>query len=254
MAPRFALALLALCVLAPTPISAQNEGESCAHVVGATASKSSSSSMENHNSWTISATVSSSETGWDKHSDEWKVEHSEDGTMFGTRTLGHPYVDEQPFTKSLSGVNIPDTANVVTISARDSVLGCCGDSHQLTLQDETATGMTTDPAPAKNTTTTNSTGTGTLLDSEEEYSSISATDHDAGSDDISMNSTSSSLLPLPPRTLITVQIENEWNQDEPSSTMSSSSKASTVSFATATLPSLMVVLWTTACSFFLETA
>jgi len=182
------------------------------------------------------------------------VEHSEDGTMFGTRTLGHPHVDEQPFTRSLSGVNIPDTVNVVTISARDSVLGYCGDSYQLTLQDETTTGMTTDATPAENATTTNSTGTGTLLDSDEEYSSINATDHDAGSDDISINSTSSSSLLLPPRTLITAQIENEWNQDEPSSTMSSSSRASTVSFATATLTSLMLVLWTTACSFFLETA
>jgi hypothetical protein len=41
----------------------------------------------------------------------------------GTRNLAHPHVKEQPFTRSLSGVRIPEGMTEVSIQARDSVSG-----------------------------------------------------------------------------------------------------------------------------------
>ena len=44
-----------------------------------------------------------------------------DGTVLGTRVLLHPHVDEQPFTRSLSGVEIPDGITEIRVRAGDSV-------------------------------------------------------------------------------------------------------------------------------------
>jgi len=65
-------------------------------------------------------TVSHQDTGWDHYADKWDVV-DEKGTVLGTRTLLHPHVDEQPFTRSLSGVKIPAGLKKVTIRAHDSV-------------------------------------------------------------------------------------------------------------------------------------
>lgn len=102
--------------------------DGCADVVGATATQSTSDGT-----WSFSVTVSSDETGWDKYADAWEVRGSSDGTIFGTRTLLHPHVQEQPFTRSLSGVVIPDDVIEVVIAAHDSVLGYCGEEFNLLL-------------------------------------------------------------------------------------------------------------------------
>ena len=70
-------------------------------------------------------TVSSPDTGWEKYADAWEV-RAPDGSVIGTRELTHPHVDEQPFTRSLSGVEIPDDIRLVTVAARDSIEGFCG--------------------------------------------------------------------------------------------------------------------------------
>lgn len=46
-----------------------------------------------------------------------------DGTVLGTRTLLHPHLNEQPFTRSLTDVRIPDGVTEVTVRARDSIHG-----------------------------------------------------------------------------------------------------------------------------------
>ena len=53
----------------------------------------------------VSATVSSADTGDEKYADEWRVV-APDGTVLGVRVLTHPHVNEQPFTRSLAGVEI----------------------------------------------------------------------------------------------------------------------------------------------------
>ena len=57
-----------------------------------------------------------------------------DGTVAGTRELAHPHVEEQPFTRSLSGVPIPDGVESVTVAARDSVAGFCGSTVEVLLR------------------------------------------------------------------------------------------------------------------------
>jgi hypothetical protein len=60
------------------------------------------------------------DTGWDHYANKWQV-LAPDGRVLGTRELLHPHVDEQPFTRSLSGVGIPADITQVIIRAYDSV-------------------------------------------------------------------------------------------------------------------------------------
>jgi hypothetical protein len=67
--------------------------------------------------WTFSVTLSHGDTGWDDYADGWRVVDA-DGTELGLRVLYHPHVDEQPFTRSLGGVSVPDGLDTVYIEAR----------------------------------------------------------------------------------------------------------------------------------------
>ncbi len=93
-------------------------GAGCADVVGATIEVTG-------DTYAVSATVASADTGWEKYADAWEV-RALDGSVLGTRTLAHPHETEQPFTRSLSGVAIPVGVQTVVIAARDSVEGFCG--------------------------------------------------------------------------------------------------------------------------------
>ena len=70
----------------------------------------------------VSVTLSHADTGWDHYADGWEVLDA-DGNVLGYRELLHPHVNEQPFTRSLSGVTIPEGATSVFIRARDNVTG-----------------------------------------------------------------------------------------------------------------------------------
>ena len=72
--------------------------------------------------WNVSVTLRHADTGWEHYADAWRV-ISKDGAVFGTRTLLHPHETEQPFTRSLSGVDIPKAVTVVFIEAHDKVHG-----------------------------------------------------------------------------------------------------------------------------------
>lgn len=65
-------------------------------------------------------TVRHDDEGWDHYADKWVVEDG-NGTVLGERVLLHPHVNEQPFTRSLSGVSIPIDLDTVVIRAHDSV-------------------------------------------------------------------------------------------------------------------------------------
>lgn len=83
-------------------------------------------------SYRFDVTVRHADTGWDHYADRWEV-LAPDGTVLGTRTLLHPHVEEQPFTRSLSGVKIPEGVAEVTIRAHDSVDGFGGKTLTLRL-------------------------------------------------------------------------------------------------------------------------
>ena len=69
--------------------------------------------------WRFDVTLLHPDTGWDHYADAWRIE-TEDGTELGTRILMHPHVTEQPFTRSLGGVTIPEGVERVVVRARDN--------------------------------------------------------------------------------------------------------------------------------------
>jgi len=77
-------------------------------------------------------TVAHADTGWDHYADKWDVV-APDNTILGTRILHHPHVNEQPFTRSLSGVKIQAGIDHVVIRAHDSVHKYGGQSVRVEL-------------------------------------------------------------------------------------------------------------------------
>lgn len=73
-------------------------------------------------SWTVAVTLQHADTGWDHYADGWRIVTS-DGKVLGHRTLYHPHVNEQPFTRNLANVMIPPEINTVYIEAHDNVHG-----------------------------------------------------------------------------------------------------------------------------------
>ena len=119
---------------APAPTTTQAapsttavDADGCAHVVDGEVTFTGSDA-------TVSATVRSADTGWDKYADAWEVRSSE-GDVLGVRELAHPHENEQPFTRSLSGVEIPADLEEVVLAAHDSVAGWCGDTFVVALPD-----------------------------------------------------------------------------------------------------------------------
>lgn len=82
--------------------------------------------------WRFSVTLAHPDTGWDHYADGWRVETAE-GAVLGTRELAHPHVTEQPFTRSLGGVTIPETLDQVVIRARCNIDGWSGETFTLSL-------------------------------------------------------------------------------------------------------------------------
>ncbi|QHQ36784.1 hypothetical protein [Algicella marina] len=77
---------------------------------------------ESGGTWRFDVTIAHADTGWEHYADGWAVLTS-DGTELGYRKLLHPHVEEQPFTRSLSGVAIPAGVTEVFIRADDNVHG-----------------------------------------------------------------------------------------------------------------------------------
>ena len=72
--------------------------------------------------WTFSVTIRHADTGWDHYADGWEV-ITADGMRLGHRELLHPPVDEQPFTRPLSGVVIPKGVSTVYVRASCNTTG-----------------------------------------------------------------------------------------------------------------------------------
>lgn len=82
--------------------------------------------------FSFDVTVSHADSGWDHYVDAWRIK-DENGNVLGQRELAHPHVNEQPFTRSLSGVRIPDGVTTVTVEARDNVSGWSPNTRQAKL-------------------------------------------------------------------------------------------------------------------------
>jgi len=84
-------------------------------------------------SWRFDVTVRHDDEGWNHYADRWEVLDPASGKVLATRTLAHPHEHEQPFTRSLGGVELPPELREVTIRARDSEHGYGGVEVVLTL-------------------------------------------------------------------------------------------------------------------------
>jgi hypothetical protein len=82
--------------------------------------------------WTFHVTVEHPDTGWDDYADGWDVVTpggevlKPDPDSPFTRLLLHPHENEQPFTRSQSGIVIPADTTQVRVRAHDLVDGFGG--------------------------------------------------------------------------------------------------------------------------------
>ena len=90
-------------------------------VIGATLT------LTGDNTYRVSVTLSSPYDTPERYADAWRV-LGPDCTELGTRILTHDHQFEQPFTRSLSGVTIPEGVTEVTIQARDQISGWGGET------------------------------------------------------------------------------------------------------------------------------
>ena len=76
-------------------------------------------------SYQFDVTLRHADTGWDHYADNWEI-LTLDGELLSRRVLLHPHVGEQPFTRSLSGVRIPEGIKQVRVRGHDMVHGYHG--------------------------------------------------------------------------------------------------------------------------------
>lgn len=80
--------------------------------------------LENANgTWTINVTISHEDTGWNHYADLWVVVNRDTEEILGSRVLAHPHVGEQPFTRGLSGVQIPEGTRFIEIRGKCNLHG-----------------------------------------------------------------------------------------------------------------------------------
>ncbi|MHA6346759.1 hypothetical protein [Roseivivax sp. CAU 1761] len=72
--------------------------------------------------WRISVTLEHPDTGWGHYADAWRIE-TPDGRILGLRELLHPHVEEQPFTRSLTSVIVPDGTGELHVRAHCKIDG-----------------------------------------------------------------------------------------------------------------------------------
>jgi hypothetical protein len=72
--------------------------------------------------WTFDVTISHEDAGWDHFADAWRILDMS-GNQLAIRELIHPHVDEQPLTRSLSGIALPEGTTQVGVQVRDTVAG-----------------------------------------------------------------------------------------------------------------------------------
>jgi hypothetical protein len=83
--------------------------------------------------WHASVTLKHNDAGWEHYADEWRVVDVE-GHVLGTRVLYHPHVNEQPFTRSLGNIRIPDGTDKVYVEAHDKVHGWSEQKFEVSLK------------------------------------------------------------------------------------------------------------------------
>lgn len=68
--------------------------------------------------WRADVTLKHADEGWNHYADGWRLVDDK-GNEIGKRTLYHPHVNEQPFTRSLSNFQIPAGNKIIFVEAHD---------------------------------------------------------------------------------------------------------------------------------------
>lgn len=76
-------------------------------------------------SFTVAVTLSSPYDSAQRYADGWRVTDT-DGNVLGTMTLGHDHASEQPFTRTQTGLEIPDGVDTVEVEGHDTENGYGG--------------------------------------------------------------------------------------------------------------------------------
>lgn len=84
--------------------------------------------------WRFDVTLRHPDTGWEHYADAWEV-LSPEGASLGMRVLAHPHKDEQPFTRSLAGVEVPAGTEYVMIRPRCLIDGWASTQMRVNLTD-----------------------------------------------------------------------------------------------------------------------
>jgi hypothetical protein len=108
----FILLLLVLPAAASARDGEHNSNLDYAQVRGVEAEKT------GPDTYTFRVTVEHRDEGWDHYADQWQIVHPDTGEVLATRVLHHPHDNEQPFTRSLSSVELPPGLQRVLVRAR----------------------------------------------------------------------------------------------------------------------------------------
>jgi len=84
------------------------------------------------NSCSFSVTLNHADEGWEHYANQWDV-MTMDNKLLKSRVLFHPHVNEQPFMRSLSGVQIPAGTTRVKIRAKDLKHGYSSNEYTVQL-------------------------------------------------------------------------------------------------------------------------
>jgi hypothetical protein len=82
---------------------------------------------EGGNSYSLSVTVSSPYDSPERYADGWRV-LTPGGEVLGERELMHEHSATQPFTRSQSGLQIPEGVDSITVEGRDLENGYGGET------------------------------------------------------------------------------------------------------------------------------
>lgn len=80
----------------------------------------------------FSVTIHSQDTSWESYADGYEI-LAPDGAVLGKRVLAHPHQTEQPFTRDIDNVWVPDDLESVTIRAHHMEFGYSGATLDVTL-------------------------------------------------------------------------------------------------------------------------
>lgn len=81
--------------------------------------------LDKNEMYQFSVTIRHNDQGWNHYANKWEI-YDLDNNLLSTRTLFHPHVNEQPFTRNLSNVKISKNIKKVKIKAHDLVHGYGG--------------------------------------------------------------------------------------------------------------------------------